>query len=103
MSQTSSEGYFPVKFEKHYNRYASVLYDVDGNPLVGETGETLNVFKEELKDLMIKRKIRFMHYMEKEPTYAYFVTAAEQLGRFCIDREEGSSRPNTTYHIYPDD
>jgi phage antirepressor YoqD-like protein len=92
----------PVRFVYHHNRYAGVLYDVDGNVLVGETGRYLNVFQEELKDMMVERKVRFMHHLAKEPTYAYFVVSAEQLGRFHIERHEGSTQEGKCYHVYPD-
>lgn len=85
----------------HPNRYAKRLYDVDGNVLMGETGE-LNVFKEELKDLLESKQIRYMHYLSKEPTYSYFITSAEQLGRFHLERTEGSTEENKCYHVYPD-
>jgi len=102
MSESTPDLY-PIRFKFHRNRYSGNLYDVDGNMLVGETGDPLNVFKEELKDMMIEKKIRFMHYLSKEPTYAYFVTSTEQLNRFHVEREDGSHIPNTTYHIYLDD
>jgi hypothetical protein len=93
---------FPVEIIYHHNRYGSYLLDVDGYPLVGESGHRLNVFREEMKDMMIARKIRFMHYLKTEPTYAYFVTSNEQLGRFHIERFEGSLTPNKRYHVYAD-
>lgn len=102
MSETSSEILYPVRIIYHENRYAGVLYDVDGNVLRGETGQTLNVFKEELKDMLLDRKIRFLHYLSKEPTYAYFVTSPEQLGRFTLERVEGSTIRGKYYHVYPD-
>lgn len=97
-----SEELFPVRIVYHHNRYAGHLYDVDGNILRGETGEVLNVFKEELKDMMIEKKIRFLHYLTKEPTYSYFIVDSEQLGRFHLERLEGSKKPNKAYHVYPD-
>ena len=93
---------FPVRLVYHHNRYSGTLYDVDGNVLRGETGEQLNVFKEELKDMMVERRIRFMHYLTKEPTYSYFIICPEQLGRFHIERVEGSPTPEKEYHVYPD-
>lgn len=97
-----SEGeLIPVKFVYHHNRYAGMLYDVDGNLLRGESGEILNVFKEELKDMMIEHKIRFVHNVTHEPTYAYFVTSAHQLARFYKEREQGSEIEKT-YHVYLD-
>lgn len=103
MSETSSERErFPVRYVYHHNRYSGTLYDVDGNVLRGETGDILNVFKEELKDMMVDRKIRFMHYLTKEPTYSYFIVSPEQLGRFHIERMEGAPSPSKEYHVYPD-
>lgn len=103
MSDSSSEHErFPVRLVYHHNRYEGKLYDVDGNLLRGETGQILNVFKEELKDMMRNGKIRFMHYMNKEPTYAYFIVDAEQLGRFHIERMDGAPKPDKEYHVYPD-
>lgn len=96
------EQLYPIEMVYHHNRYASVLYDVDGNVLVGESGRHLNVFQEELKNMLMDRRIRFMHYMTKEPTYAYFITDPEQLGRFHIERIEGSPEEHTKYHVYPD-
>jgi hypothetical protein len=98
----SDEEMHPIRYVYHPNRYAGILYDVDGNVLRGESGEPLNVFKEELKDMLIEKKIRFMHYLTKEPTYSYFIVDAEQLGRFHLARVEGSNRPNKCYHVYPD-
>lgn len=99
---TSEPQVYPVEIVYHHNRFSSVLYDVDGNVLVGESGRPLNVFQEELKDALTTKKIRFMHYMSKEPTYAYFITDHEQLGRFHIERFEGSTTPHTKYHVYLD-
>jgi hypothetical protein len=96
------EELYPVEMVYHHNRYASILYDVDGNILTGESGRQLNVFQEELKDMLISRKIRFMHYMSKEPTYSYFIVDAEQLGRFHIERTEGSPEIGKKYHVYID-
>jgi hypothetical protein len=93
---------YPVEIVYHHNRYSSTLYDVDGKELIGESGRRLNVFQEELKDMLIEKKIRFMHYMSKEPTYAYFITSPEQLGRFHIERYEGSPKPHVKYHVYAD-
>lgn len=93
---------FPIHMVYHNNRYAGHLYDVDGNILRGESGDVLNVFKEEMKDMLLLKKIRFMHYLTSEPTYAYFITDPEQLGRFQLDRIEGSTHPNKTYHVYAD-
>lgn len=93
---------FPVRMVYHNNRYASQLYDVDGNILRGESGIALNVFKEEFKDMLQNKTITFMHYLTTEPTYAYFITSDEQLGRFFLDRQEGSPNPNKCYHVYPD-
>jgi hypothetical protein len=101
MSETSDE-LFPVRIVYHHNRYAGKLYDVDGNLLRGESGEVLNVFKEELKDMMIEKKIRFLHYLSKEPTYSYFIVDPEQVGRFHLERMEGSKNPRKAYHVYPD-
>ena len=93
---------FPVRFEFHKKRYAGVLYDVDGNVLRGAEGDPLNVFKEELKDLLESRQVRFMHYLTSEPTYAYFIVDPEQLGRFHLERSEGSRRRGKIYHVYAD-
>jgi hypothetical protein len=93
---------YPVEIVYHHNRYASTLVDVDGNVLVGEDGRNLNVFREELKDKLVLKEIRFMHYLTKEPTYAYFITSAEQLGRFHLERIEGAPKPYKKYHVYPD-
>lgn len=98
----SEQELYPVKMVFHKNRYAGILYDVDGNILCGESGDPLNVFKEELKDLLIERRIRFMHYLTSEPTYAYFIVDPEQLGRFHLERTEGSPRWGKTYHVYTD-
>lgn len=98
----STSEVYPVEIIYHENRYSKILFDVDGNVLVGESGSPLNVFQEELKDALIDKKIRFMHYTSKEPTYAYFITSNEQLGRFHIERFEGSPKPNKQYHVYVD-
>lgn len=104
MSDKASEPeLFPVKMVYHRKRYAAELFDVDGDLLVGKTGSILNVFKEELKDMMIAKEIRFLHYMSKEPTYAYFITSNEQLDRFHIERTEGSRDPHKSYHVYIDE
>lgn len=103
MSETASHrDLFPVRMVYHHNRYKGILYDVDGNVLRGESGQLLNVFCEEMKDMMIDNKIRFMHYLTKEPTYSYFITSPEQLGRFHIERTEGSREPGKSFHVYPD-
>jgi hypothetical protein len=103
MSETESQHeLFPVRMVYHHNRYAGVLYDVDGNVLRGESGQLLNVFREEMKDMMMENKLRFMHYLTKEPTYSYFITSPEQLGRFHLERTEGSRKPGKTFHVYPD-
>lgn len=102
MSECESSPKFPVRLIYHHNRYAGQLLDVDGNVLRGDSGDVLNVFKEELKDMMIAGRIRFIHYMTSEPTYAYFITSHEQLGRFHIERSEGSPIPHTAYHVYID-
>lgn len=93
---------YPIEIVYHHNRYGSKLLDVDGRPLIGRTGRLLNVFQEELKDMMVSKEIRFIHYLTKEPTYAYFITSPEQLGRFHIERYEGSPKPHTKYHVYAD-
>lgn len=93
---------FPVEIVYHHNRFGDTLLDVDGYALRGEDGRKLNVFKEELKDRLVSKEIRFMHYMAKEPTYAYFITSAEQLGRFHIERTEGSPQRGKQYHVYQD-
>lgn len=93
---------YPVQIVYHPNRYAGILYDIDGDVLRGETGDFLNVFKEELKDMMIDNKIRFIHHLSTEPTYAYFIVSPEQLGRFHVERKEGSPFPGKCYHVYPD-
>jgi hypothetical protein len=98
----SSEELYPIEMVYHHNRYGSTLVDVDGNVLVGKEGRRLNVFQEELKDMMISKEIRFMHYLSKEPTYSYFITTVEQLGRFHIQRTEGSPKFRKQYHVYPD-
>lgn len=100
-SEPESTKLYPVQIVYHHDRYSGTLYDVDGNVLMGETGK-LNVFKEEMKDLMVARKLRFMHYLTKEPTYAYFITSPEQLGRFHLERFEGSTEEGKCYHVYPD-
>lgn len=102
MSEQADQELYPVQYIYHNNRYAGLLYDVDGNALRGESGETLNVFKEELKDMMVSKKIRFMHYISQEPTYAYFITNAEQLGRFMVERKDGSRIREKAYHVYLD-
>lgn len=102
MSECESSPKYPVKLVHHYNRYAGHLLDVDGDVLRGDSGDALNVFKEELKDMMESGRIRFIHYMEKEPTYAYFIISEEQWTRFKEEREEGSSTPYTKYHVYID-
>lgn len=101
-STESDEIRYPIKMEYHRNRYASTLFDVDGCVLTGMTGEPLNVFKEELKDMMMEKLIWFVHYMAKEPTYAYFVITQEQRDRFQYEREYGSLERNKVYHVYID-
>lgn len=103
MSETASEQRFPVKYHFHKNRYAGTLVDVDGVVLEGETGMKLNVFREELKDMLVSKKIRFWHYLSKEPTYAYFTTSQQQLDRFIEERRDGALIPNTVYHVYLDE
>lgn len=93
---------FPIKLVMHRNTYASTLFDVDGNVLVGESGHNLNVFREEMKDMMISKKVRCIHYMAKEPTYCYFITDQEQMDRFQRHRDNGSQYPEMNYHVYPD-
>jgi len=103
MSETTDDApLFPVRMTYHNNRYAAVLYDVDGNVLTGESGMTLNVFREEFKDMLSTKKIRFLHYLEKEPTYAYFITSPHQWERFLVERVDGSTSPTRTYHVYTD-
>lgn len=91
----------PIQLVYHHNRYSGILYDVDGNVIRGETGECLNVFKEELKDMFLQKRIRFLHYLKSEPTYAYFVTSTDQLERFRDDREFGTPTIRS-YHVYKD-
>lgn len=91
----------PIKLVTHRNTYASTLFDVDGNVLVDESGVKLNVFREEMKDMMIAKKVRCIHYMTKEPTYIYFVTDQEQVDRFQQHRDHGSPYP-VSYHVYLD-
>lgn len=93
---------YPVSFRYYKNRYAGILYDVDGNVLRGETGEPLNVFKEEFKDLLVEKRIYFLHHLSTEPTYAYFIVDPEQLGRFHLERTEGAPKKGVTYHVYAD-
>lgn len=102
MSDGSVQELYPIKLVMHYNRYEGTLFDVDGNILTGETGLRLNVFKEEMKDMMVEKKIRCIHYMSKEPTYIYFVVDQEQVNRFQRHRDQGSTYPEMTYHVYPD-
>lgn len=103
MSESSEERLYPIKLVYHRNRYASVLLDVNGNELIGETGAVMNVFKEEMKDMLVERKIRCIHYMKREPTYIYFVINQEQAETFQLDRDHGSAFPNRCYHVYLDD
>lgn len=98
----STEQLFPIHLVYHGNLYSGTLYDVDGNILRNEAGEKLNVFKEQFKDLLEDKQIRFMHYLTKEPTYSYFVTSTEQLERFHVERAEGSYFSGISYHVYPD-
>jgi hypothetical protein len=93
---------YPVRFIYHNNTYSGTLYDVDGNVLIGETGQKLNIFKEEMKDMLIAKKIRYIHYMGKEPTYSYFITESGQVDRFILERLEGGPNPDKYYHVYPD-
>jgi hypothetical protein len=97
-----SRGFYKVKIVHHKNRYASTLYDVDGHELVGESGEKLNVFKEEFKDMLMAKKIRFIHYLGHEPTYAYFVTNSWQLDTFQVERQGGSTTEGKVFHVYTD-
>lgn len=97
-----SEDIYPIKLAMHRNTYASILFDVDGNVLVGESGRNLNVFREEMKDMMIAKKVRCIHYIAKDPSYCYFIVDQEQADRFQRDRDNGSLYPETTYHVYPD-
>lgn len=99
---SDEESLYPIRFNYLRNTYSSVLYDVDGNVLVGETGQILNVYKEELKDMLQQKKIRYLHYLQTEPTYTYFITSTEQLERFHADRQEGSPVMGKTYHVYTD-
>lgn len=101
-SGSSENTLYPVKLAMHRNTYASTLFDVDGNILVGESGRNLNVFREEMKDMMIQKKVRCIHYMSKEPTYIYFIVDQEQANRFQRHRDNGSTYPEMTYHVYPD-
>jgi hypothetical protein len=102
-SSDTDETRYPIKLEFHHNRYRETLYDVDGCVLTGMTGLPLNVFKQELNTMLTERKIRFIHYMEKEPTYAYFVITDNQLDRFLMEREHGSLKRGKVYHVYLDD
>ena len=97
-----SEPVYPIKLVMHRSTYASTLFDVDGNVLVGESGRNLNVFREEMKDMMISKKVRCIHYISKEPSYRYFVVDQEQVDRFQKHRDHGSTFPEMTYHVYPD-
>jgi hypothetical protein len=102
MSETSEDVLHPVKIVYHNNRYAGTLYDVDGNVLRGESGQRLNVFREEMKDMLVDSKIRVIHYMTREPTYIYFITDHIQMFRFQEERKKGSPDPNKEYHVYLD-
>lgn len=103
MSDSSDETLYPVSYIYHRNRYGSTLFDVDGRHLLGESGSRLNVFKEEMKDMLAEKKVRCIHYMTKEPTYIYFVIDQEQVDRFQWERDNGSYNPKRIYHVYLDD
>lgn len=94
---------YPIHLVMHRNRYKDTLFDVEGNVLVGESGLKLNVFREEMKDMMIDKKVRCIHYMTKEPSYIYFVVNQQQADHFQYCRDNGSPFQGTHFHVYPDD
>lgn len=93
---------YPIHLVMHYNRYKGTLFDVEGNILMGESGLKLNVFREEMKDMMSDQKVRCIHYMTKEPSYIYFIVNQDQADKFQHYRDHGSPFPGTYYHVYPD-
>ena len=101
-SSSDDERTYPISLRYHRNRYAGILYDVEGRVLTGMTGEPLNVFKEEMKDMMVEKKIRFIHCLHHEPTYAYFTITTEQQTRFQEERINGSLDRDKVYHVYID-
>lgn len=92
---------YPVKLLDHGSTYASVLYDVDGQPLRSPCGEYLNVMTKSMKEAFANKSIRLIHCM-KEPTYRYFTTSKAQQTRFYAHRDNGAPS-KTSYHVYVDD
>lgn len=92
---------YPVKLKARGSTYASVLYDVEGKPLVDANGRYLNVMRKEMKDAFDDGSIRLIHCM-KEPTYRYFVVSENQKQRFQTHRDVGATR-KILYHVYVDE
>lgn len=92
---------YPIKMRDRGSTYASVLYDVEGNPLKNMTGDFLNVRTSAMKSAFDEGSLRLIHCM-KEPGYRYFVTSKSQEENFKIHRDVGATR-KVTYHVYVDE
>lgn len=92
----------PIKLQNRGSRYATTLYDLDGNVLQDEQGNKLNVYTVNMMTAFEDGKLRLIRKLS-DPGYSYFVTSAEQLDRFNEERENGSYRYTNIYHVYADE
>lgn len=92
----------PIKLQNRGSRYSHTLYDLDGNVLLDEHGNKLNVYTSNMKAAFEDGKLRLIRRMS-DPGYTYFVTSNDQLERFEEEREYGSYRYNNVYHVYADE
>lgn len=92
----------PIKLVNRGSRYATTLYDLDGNVLKDVSGNKLNVYTANMLVAFEEGKLRLIRKLS-DPGYSYFVTSEEQLDRFEEEREMGTFRYNNIYHVYADE
>lgn len=94
---------FSVRYIDHGQSrlWNKIIYDVDGNPVIGDNGTPISFFHGELKDMFSSKRVT-LHHRLKEPSYRYIVTSTNQLRTFLDERQNGADTPKT-YHVYVDE
>ncbi len=101
-SRQSNNPKFKVWYKKHPTTYAKTLYDVEGQALVDEDGNHVNIFTVKMKDMLQKGTIS-CHHKPGRPGYRYLCTYKTQADLFKKARQRGACNVVGPFHIYPDE
>lgn len=94
---------YSVYYIRHPSIYNQTLYDIEGNPLLDEERQPLNLWTTKMNEYLKTKRIRCIRVPNGQHAFSYFITDPCQRATFNEVCEKGSMISRNPLHVYVDD